>query len=124
MKPLMAVIFAATLVACEETRSPMTSTGISNRPYAAYDTGRFDYSPQNSPFRRWTTAQLQQRRRDLYGTVPYRQSRHGTPVYEYSSVVLPQQDEIFAIEAELKRRYQAGDKSAELTRPIPGTTHI
>jgi hypothetical protein len=124
MKPLMAVIFAATLVACEETRSPMTSTGIPNRPYAAYDTGRFDYSPQNSPFRRWTTAQLQDRRRDLYATVPYRQSRHGTPIYEYQGQPLPQQDELFAIETELNRRYQAGDKSAELIRPIPGTTHI
>ena len=123
MKPLMAVIFAATLAACAETQPPMT-TGIPNRPYRAYDSGRYDYSPRNSPFRTWTTAQLQQRRRDLYGTVPYRQTRHGTPVYEYSSVVLPQQDEIFAIEAELRRRYETGDKSAELIRPIPGETHI
>jgi hypothetical protein len=37
---------------------------------------------------------------------------------------LPQQDEIFAIEAELNRRFRAGDKAAELKRPIPGVTHI
>ena len=120
----MAVIFAATLVACEETRSPMTSTGIPNRPSAAYSTNRFDYPPENSPFRRWTTAQLQERRHGLYGTVEYRQTRHGTPVYKYRGGPLPQQDEIFATEAELNRRYQAGDKSAELIRPIPGTTRI
>jgi len=124
MKPLMAVILAAILAACAESPSPTASTGIPNRPYAAYDTGRFDYVPADSPFRKWTTAQLQQRRRDLYATVPYRQDRHGVPAYTYVGQPLPQQDELFAIEAELNRRYQGGDKSAELVRPIPGTTHI
>jgi len=122
MKPLMAVILAAILAACAE--SPTASTGVPNTPYAAYATNRYDYVPENSPFRRWTTAQLQQRRRDLYATVPYRQDRHGLPVYQYVGQPLPQQDELFAIEAELNRRYQAGDKTAELVRPIPGTTHI
>src|SRR5437867_2950684 len=123
MKPLMAVIFAALLVACAETQPPMT-TGIPHRPYAAYATNRNDYSPANSPFKTWTTAQLQQRRRDLYGTVEYVQSRHGTPVYTVRGGLLPQQDEIYAIEAELNQRYKAGDRSAELIRPIPGETHI
>src|SRR2546423_592057 len=55
----------------------------------------------------------------------YRESgRHAIPEYTYRGQPLPQQDEIFAIENELKRRYQAGDRSAELTRPIPGVSHI
>jgi len=37
---------------------------------------------------------------------PHRQRYHGQP--------LPQQDEIKAIEVELNRRYQVGDKSANL----------
>jgi hypothetical protein len=125
MKPLMAAILAATLAACAESPSATTSTGIPNRPYAVYQTNHNDYAPPaNSPFRKWTTAQLQQRRIDLYATVEYRQNRNGVPVYTYRGQALPQQDEIFAIEAELNRRFQAGDKSAELVRPIPGVIHI
>jgi len=36
------------------------------------------------------------------------------PAYIYHGQPLPQQDEIKAIEVELNRRYQAGDKTAEL----------
>ena len=124
MKALLAGILAVVLAGCAE--SPTAYTGVSNKPYVAYATNQYDYTLANSPYRTWTTAQLQQRRRDLYATVPYDQTRHGIPVYKYGNAghPLPQQDEIFAIENELKRRYQSGDKSAELTRPIPGTTHI
>ena len=127
MKASMAAILGVTgvvLAGC--ATSPTASyTGIPNSPYAkyAYNSG-YDYVPADSPYRRWTTAQLQDRRRDLYATVPYRQDRHGLPVYQYVGTPLPQQDEIFAIEAELNRRYKAGDKDAELVRPIPGSTHI
>ena len=62
----------------------------------------------------WSTAQLQQRRLDLYGMTPLAQSRNGVPEYIYHGQALPQQDEIKAIEVELNRRYQAGDKSAAL----------
>jgi hypothetical protein len=125
MKPLLTGILAVILAACAE--SPTAYTGVSNKPYAAYATNQYDYSPPNSPYRTWTTPQLQQRRRDLYATVPYTETRrHGIPVYKYGGAghPLPQQDEIFAIENELKRRYQAGDRAAELIRPIPGATHI
>jgi hypothetical protein len=125
MKPIMAATLGVTgvvLAGC--AGSPTASTAVPNYPYSAYATNRFNYVPANSPFRTWTTTQLQQRRKDLYATVPYRQDRHGLPVYQYVGQPLPQQDEIFAIEAELNRRYQAGDKSAEPERPIPGTTHI
>jgi len=37
--------------------------------------------------------------------------------------VSDQQKEIYAIEAELNRRYQQGDKDAELTRAMPGVQH-
>src|SRR5437899_9579861 len=62
----------------------------------------------------WTTAQLQQRRLDLYATVPMTRNRNEVPAYIYSGMPLPQQDEIKAIEVELNKRYQAGDKTAEL----------
>ena len=41
-------------------------------------------------------------------------TRNEVPAYIYSGMPLPQQDEIKAIEVELNKRYQAGDKSAEL----------
>ena len=122
MKALLAGILAVLVAGCAE--SPTAYTGVSNKPYVAYATNQYDYVPANSPYRTWTTAQLQQRRRDLYGTVPYDRTRKGIPVYKYHGGPLPQQDEIFAIENELKRRYQAGDRTAELVRPIPGETHI
>jgi hypothetical protein len=67
----------------------------------------------NSPYVNWTTAQLQQRRNDLYYMLP--QGR--TP-----GAQLPQQDEIRAIEVELNRRFRAGDKAAELKPAWPQPT--
>jgi hypothetical protein len=121
---LVVLIPTLGLMACQESPSPTAATGIPNTPLVTHETNRSTYSPENSPFRKWSTAQLQKRRRDLYGTVPYRRDRHGVPIYLYEGQPLPQQDEIFAIEAELNRRFQAGDTSAKLDRPIPGTTHI
>src|SRR5438128_1857061 len=118
---------AATLAACETSTTTTTTagaTGARNTPYVAYGTGRYDYVPADSPLRKVSTEELQARRRKLYGSVPFTETRrNGIPVYKYHDQPLPQQDEIFAIEAELNRRYQAGDRAAELTRPIPGTTH-
>ena len=51
---------------------------------------------------------------DLYATVPMTRNRNEVPAYIYSGMPLPQQDEIKAIEVELNKRYQAGDKTAEL----------
>jgi hypothetical protein len=72
-----------------------------------------------SGLRDWTTAQLQQRRLDLYNMVPQSQDRHGVAEYTYRGMPLPQQDEIRLVEAELSRRYQAGDKAAELKPAWP-----
>jgi len=57
---------------------------------------------------------LQQRRLDFYGMTPLSQSRHGLPEYIYHGQPLPQQDETKLIKAELNKRCQAGDKTAEL----------
>jgi len=64
---------------------------------------------------------LQQRRLDLYATVPFTRTRNEVPAYIYNGMALPQQDEIKAIETELNWRYQQGDKSAELKEFWPST---
>jgi len=66
---------------------------------------------------------LQQRRLDLYAQTTYTQTRLGQPAFIHHGENSREQDEIYAIEAELNRRYQAGDKEAELTRTIPGSQH-
>jgi len=68
----------------------------------------------NPLYKSWTTEQLQKRRLNLYATVPLTRTPNEVPAYIYSGMALPQQDEIKAIEVELNRRYQAGDKSADL----------
>ena len=70
--------------------------------------------PRLTSYAGWTTAQLQKRRLDLYGMTPLARTPNEVPAYIYHGQALPQQDEIKVIEAELNRRYQAGDKSAEL----------
>ena len=66
------------------------------------------------PIKDWSTAQLQQRRLDLYGMNPLTQTREGVPAYIYHGQATASQDEIKAIEVELNWRYDHGDKSAEL----------
>ncbi len=72
-------------------------------------------------YRDWTTAQLQQRRLELYGMTPLAQSREGVPAYIYHGQAQPAQDESKAIEVELNWRYQHGDKSAELKEFWPSS---
>jgi hypothetical protein len=122
MRKLLAVLFVFGLAAWADSRTAIAGDPPNNS-YSLYSTGNYANSPKNSPLRKMTTAQLQQRRLDLYRTIPYGQTRRGVPYYTYSGQPLPQQDELLALEAELNRRYQAGDKSAELKRPIPGAQH-
>src|SRR5437016_5292512 len=101
MKALMIIlgplILAGMLVSCaRQERASAVSTGVAG--------------PADSPYRTWTTAQLQQRRNDLYYMLPQRQNAS-------SGGQLPQQEEIRAIEGELIRRFRAGDKAAEL-KPV------
>jgi hypothetical protein len=121
MRKLLAALFVFGLAAWAD--SPTAVAQVPNDSYSKYQTGNYASSPKNSPLRKMSTAQLQQRRLDLYKTIPYGQTRRGVPYYTYRGQPLPQQDEVLAIEAELNRRYQAGDKSAELKRPIPGAQH-
>jgi hypothetical protein len=100
------------------------TTDSRSHPDAKYSTGVGANSPTDSPLRKWTTAQLQERRVELYRALPQVQTRNGHPVYITHGSKLPQQDEILNIESELNRRYQAGDKKAELVRPVPGMKHI
>ncbi len=121
MKTLLAVVVAA-LVAGSVYSQGTAGTG---QPVGPKTTGPGSYSPANSPFRKWTTKQLQQRRLDLYRQIPQRQDRHGRPIFVHhgGEAFSDQQKEIYAIEAELNRRYQAGDKDAELKRAMPGQQH-
>jgi hypothetical protein len=121
MKTLLAVVIAAVVVSSAYGQG----TPGNGQPVGPKTTGPGSYSPANSPFRKWTTAQLQQRRLDLYRQIPQTQDRHGRPVFIHhgGEAFSDQQNEIYAIEGELNRRYQAGDKDAELKRAMPGTQH-
>jgi hypothetical protein len=125
MKTLFAGVVATILAACAE--QPGAGPGyVGPGQPPGLKTGSPSYSQPNSPFRKWTTAQLQQRRRELYGQIPQSQTRRGQPAFIHHGGEQPpstQQNEIYAIEAELNRRYQAGDKDAELTRAMPGSQH-
>lgn len=119
MKVLIATLGSGVLVGvlagCAEPIAPPAAT--TGRPYSAYATTSDVPGPANSPYRSWTTAQLQQRRKDLYYMIPQTQNRQGIPEYISHGGQLPQQDEIRAIEGELNRRYRAGDRTAEL-KPV------
>jgi hypothetical protein len=114
MKALRAILglgaVVVVLVSCAEPVPPPAVT--TGRPYSVYATTSDIQGPVNSAYRNWTTAQLQQRRKDLYYMVPQTQNRKGIAEYIYHGGQLPQQDEIRAVEAELTRRYNAGDRTA------------
>jgi hypothetical protein len=117
---LTASILTVALFGCAQTSGPVAAT---NYPYAAYATTSDISGPANSVYRTWTTVQLQQRRVDLYQTVPRYSKRIGSTTYTTRYVThggpLPQQDEIRAIEGELNRRYHTGDKSAYFDPDAP-----
>jgi hypothetical protein len=117
MKQLLLAVFAASLIGCAEQAPAPVQTA--NYPYDRYARTAEVWGHPNPVYRSWTTEQLQKRRLDLYGTVTLTQTRNGVPAYIYHGQPLPQQDEIKAIEAELNRRYQAGDKTAELIQFWP-----
>jgi len=121
MKTLLAVV-VATLVASSVYAQSASAEG---QPVGPKTTGPGAYSPANSPFKKWTTAQLQQRRLDLYRQIPQTQDRHGRPVFIHhgGEAFSDQQKEIYAIEGELNYRYDHGDKDAELNRAMPGAQH-
>lgn len=112
MKRLLALIFAAGLIGCaKQAPPPDVTTGY---PYSRYSTTAEVWGYRSGMYVNWSTAQLQRCRLDLYGMTPLAESLQGVPEYIYHGRALPQQDEIKVIEVELNRRYQAGDKTAEL----------
>src|SRR5216110_3594874 len=117
MKRLLLAAFAIGLIGCAEQYAPPSAT--TGYTYSRYSTSAEVWGYRSPIYRSWTTAQLQQRRLELYGMVTLTQTRNGVPAYIYHGQPLPQQDEIKAIEAELNRRYQAGDKTAELIQFWP-----
>ena len=117
MKQLLVLMFAAGLIACAE--QPPNPVVTSAYPYDRYARTAEVWGYRSGVYANWTTTELQQRRLDLYGMVPLTQTRHGVPAYIYHGQPLPQQDEIKAIEVELNARYQAGDKTAQLTEFWP-----
>src|SRR2546425_8011668 len=121
MKTLLAVAIATVLASSAYAQS----ASANGQPVGPKTTGPGAYSPENSPFKKWTTAQLQQRRLDLYRQIPQSQDRRGRPIFIHhgGEAFSDQQKEIYAIEGELNYRYQHGDKDAELKRAMPGTQH-
>ena len=121
MKTLLAVAIAAVLV----TTAYGQSASANGQPVGPKTTGPGAFSPANSPYRKWSTAELQRRRLDLYRQIPQKQDRHGRPVFIHhgGEAFSDQQKEIYAIEGELNYRYDHGDKSAEPKRAMPGQQH-
>ena len=111
MKQLLLAAFAASLIGCaEQYAPPAVTTGYT---YSRYSTTAEVWGYRSPRYRDWTTAQLQQRRLELYGMTPLARTPNEVPAYIYHGQALPQQDEIKAIEGELNWRYQHGDKTAE-----------
>ena len=125
MKTLLAVAIAAVIASSAYAQTPGNG-----QPVGPKTTGPGAYSPPNSPYKKWTTKHLQQRRLDLYRQIPQRQTnlpgQRGAPVFiqHGGEAFSDQQNEIYAIEGELNYRYQHGDKDAELKRAMPGQPHI
>jgi hypothetical protein len=121
---LGACLMTVAFISCAETSAPVVANP--NYPYAAYATTSNISGPANSVYRTWTTAQLQERRSELYQTVPRFSRRTGSTTYTTRYVThggpLPQQDEIRAIEGELNRRYHNGDKRAYFDPDAPHVT--
>lgn len=120
MKQLLALLLAGGLISCAEQSEPIM-TGGTNYPYAAHSTTSEVTFPTNTVYATWTTAALQKKRLDLYAMLPQTQTRNGVPAYIMHGSQLPAQDEIRKIEAELNKRYKAGDKAALLKEWWPSS---
>src|SRR5207237_9230232 len=122
MKTLLAVVIAAVLV----NSSYGQSASANGQPVGPKTTGPGAFSPANSPYRKWTTKQLQQRRLDLYRQIPQAQTNlpghRGEPVFIHhgGEAFSDQQKEIYGMEGELTYRYQHGATERELKRAMAG----
>ena len=122
MKRLFITAFAVALVGCANQSAPPPGPAVTRGyPYSRYAYTADVWGYRSGVYKDWSTAQLQQRRLDLFATVPFTRTRTEIPAYIYNGMALPQQDEIKAIEVELNWRYDHGDKSAELKEFWPST---
>ena len=122
MKRLFLAACAVGLIGCANQPAPPPGPAYTGGyPYARYAYTADVWGHRGDFYKDWGTAQLQQRRLDLYATQPFTRTRTEIPAYIYSGGLLPQQDEIKAIENELNWRYDHGDKSAELKEFWPST---
>ena len=123
MKRLLFAAFAVGLVGCAQQPAPPPGPAVTGGfPYDRYARTAVVWGYRNPVYKDWTTEQLQKRRMALYGMTPLARTRNEVPAYlYYDGGLLPQQDEIKAIEVELNARFQAGDKSAELEEFWPST---
>src|SRR4029077_635811 len=119
MKQLLVLLLTTGLFGCTTEPPQQITVANTHYPNSRYSTSAEVTGPTNTPYAPWTTAALQKRRLDLYAMVPLARTRNEVPAYIYHGVPLRQQDTIKRIEAKLNRRYQAGDKSAELTEFWP-----
>ena len=115
MKRLFLAAFAVGLIGCANQPAPPPGPAVTGGyPYSRYAYTSLAWGHRSDVYKDWSTDQLQKRRLDLYATQPFTRTRNEVPAYIYSGGLLPQQDEIKAIEVELNWRYDHGDKSAEL----------
>jgi hypothetical protein len=122
MKRLFLAVFAGGLIGCANQPAPSPGPAVTGSyPYSRYAYTANVWGYRAPAYRDWSTAQLQQRRLDLYAQVPFTRTRTEIPAYIYNGISLPQQDEIKAIEVELNWRYDHGDKTAELKEFWPST---
>jgi len=115
MKRLFLAAFAVGLIGCAQQPAPPPGPAVTGGfPYDRYARTAVTWGYASPVYKNWTTDQLQKRRLELFAQVPFTRTRNEVPAYIYSGGLLPQQDEIKAIEVELNQRFQAGDKTAEL----------
>ena len=119
MKYLLAIIPASLLLGCATDQAENINVSNTRSTYARHSTTHVVTGPTGTAYQTWSTADLQARRLKLYAMVPTRPGKGNVPQYVVRGTQLPQQDEIRAIEAELNKRYKAGDKSAELKDAWP-----
>ena len=70
------------------------------------------FATSNTDYSNWPTAQLQQKRLELYKQIPVKGNRKNVAAYVKNGEPLPAEDEIKLIERELDKRRSAGDKAA------------
>jgi len=73
MKRILLAAFGISLIGCAQQAAPPSAT--TGYTYSRYATTAEVWGYRNPAYRNWTTAQLQQRRLDLYGMTPLTETR-------------------------------------------------